>query len=465
MAEIKSFPNNQDEYSGAEDVMRWLHGRTSGVFAASGNAAVAALETPGMAVTVSDGTGWMSNANNDGVVWWNDTENVSGAKLQLAIDAADGVLNRIDRVIVEWKTTNYVDRPEIKVLKGTASSTAAATALTNSETKRQISLAQIDVAAGTTAITASMITDERQNPDVCGLVTDTLSIDTSVINAQFTELLAQLRTAIEQAAGGGIPDGSITTQKLGANVVTRAKMAIDAFTLADNAGAHNAVYRGKNLGSAVTAAQWAAIQAGTFDDMYIGDYWTIGGVTYRIAAFDYYLRAGDTDMTTHHVTLVPDATMYSHVMNDSDVTTGGYVGSKMYTEGLAQAKTTINNAFGSSHILSQRKLLVNAVTNGKPSGGSSYDSTVELMTEQNVYGGKIFGAGNDGSTVPALYTVDKSQFPLFAHDPSMISNRQWFWLRDVVSATDFARVANSGNAGSNNAAYGGGVRPAFSIKA
>lgn len=465
MAEIKSFPNNQDEYSGAEDVMRWLHGRTSGVFAASDNAAVAALETPGMAVTVSDGTGWMSNANDDGVVWWNDTESVNGTKLQLAIDAADGVLNRIDRVIVEWKTTNYVDRPEIKILKGTASSSAVAPTLTNNGTQRQISLAQISVAAGTTAITAGMITDERQNPDVCGLVTDTLSIDTSVINAQFTELLAQLRTAIEQAAGGEIPDGSITTQKLGANVVTRAKMAIDAFTLADNAGAHNAVYRGKNLGSAVTAAQWAAIQAGTFDDMYIGDYWTIGGVTYRIAAFDYYLRAGDTDMTTHHVTLVPDAAMYSHVMNDTNVTTGGYVGSKMYTTGLANAKTTINNAFGSAHILSQRKLLVNAVTNGKPSGGSSYDSTVELMTEQNVYGGKIFGAGNDGSTVPALYTVDKSQFPLFAHDPYMISNRQWFWLRDVVSATDFARVANSGNAGSNNASYGGGVRPAFSIKA
>lgn len=214
MAEIKSFPNNQDEYSGAEDVMRWLHGRTSGVFAASGNAAVAALATPGMAVTVSDGTGWMANANNDGVVWWNDTESVSGAKLQLAIDAADGVLNRIDRVIVEWKTTNYVDRPEIKVLKGTASSTAAAPALTNSGTKRQISLAQISVAAGTTAITASMITDERQNPDVCGLVTDTLSIDTSVINAQFTELLAQLRTAIEQASGGIIPDSTVTLAKL-----------------------------------------------------------------------------------------------------------------------------------------------------------------------------------------------------------------------------------------------------------
>ena len=262
MAEIKSFPNNQDEYSGAEDVMRWLHGRTSGVFAAYGNAAVAALATPGMAVTVSDGTGWMANANNDGVVWWNDSESVNGTKLQLAIDAADGVLNRIDRVIVAWKTTNYVDRPEIKVLKGTASSAAAAPALTNSGTKRQISLARVSVAAGTTAITASMITDERLNPDVCGLVTDTLSIDTSVINAQFEELLEQLRTAVGQAAGGEIPDGAITAPKIAQNAVTTEKIAEGAVTaeklaalavLAQNI-ANGAVTTQKIAALAITAA-------------------------------------------------------------------------------------------------------------------------------------------------------------------------------------------------------------------
>ena len=262
MAEIKSFPNNQDEYSGAEDVMRWLHGRTSGVFSASGNAAVAALATPGMAVTVSDGTGWMSNANNDGVVWWNDSESVNGTKLQLTIDAADGVLNRIDRVIVEWKTTNYVDRPEIKVLKGTSSSTAAAPSLTNSGTKRQISLARVSVAAGTTAITAGMITDERLNPDVCGLVTDTLSIDTSVINAQFEELLEQLRTAVGQAAGGEIPDGAITAPKIAQNAVTTEKIAEGAVTaeklaalavLAQNI-ANGAVTTQKIAALAITAA-------------------------------------------------------------------------------------------------------------------------------------------------------------------------------------------------------------------
>ena len=202
MAEIKSFPNNQDEYSGAEDVMRWLHGRTSGVFAAAGNAAVAALATPGMAVTVSDGTGWMANAAADGVVWWNDNESVNGSKLQLSIDAADGVLNRIDRVIVEWKTTNYVDRPEIKVLKGTNSSTAIAPALTNNSTKRQISLAQISVAAGTTAITASMITDERLDASVCGLVTDTLSIDTTTMQGQFEALLTAIQAELAQLEAG-----------------------------------------------------------------------------------------------------------------------------------------------------------------------------------------------------------------------------------------------------------------------
>ena len=248
-----------------------------------------------------------------------------------------------------------------------------------------------------------------------------------------------------------------------ADLIAAHKTILDKVT-ASGAGAHNSIYRGKNLGSAVTAEQYAAIQAGTFDDMYIGDYWTIGGVTYRIAAFDYYLRAGDTDMTTHHVTLVPDAPMYNHVMNDSNVTTGGYVGSKMYTTGLADAKTTINNAFGSAHILTHRQYLCNAVSNGKPSGGSWYDSTVELMTEQNVYGGKVFGAGNDGSTVPGLHTVDKSQYPLFAFRPDLISNRNWFWLRDVVSAARFALVDLYGYASSNDASYSYGVRPAFSIK-
>lgn len=229
------------------------------------------------------------------------------------------------------------------------------------------------------------------------------------------------------------------------------------------AGAHNAIYRGKPLGTAVTDAQWAAIKDGTFEDMYIGDYWTIGGVTYRIAAFNYYYNTGDTACTKNHITLVPDAQMYTHVMNDTNITTGAYVGSKMYTEGLTQAKTTINSAFGEAHILNHRQYLQNAVTDGYASGGSWYDSTVELMTEQNVYGGKIFSNIQNGTAMPDSYTLDKSQYPLFTFRPDMQSNRQRFWLRDVVSVFHFAAVYGDGLANYYGASSAGGVRPAFSI--
>lgn len=245
-------------------------------------------------------------------------------------------------------------------------------------------------------------------------------------------------------------------------LVDTAQATINAIATT-GAGAHNAIYRGKSLGTAVTEAQWAAIKAGTFEDMYIGDYWTIGGVVYRIAAFDYYLTTGDTACSAHHVTLVPDANMYTHVMNDTNITTGAYVGSKMYTEGLTQAKTTINSAFGEAHILSHRQYLQNAVTDGYASGGSWYNSTVELMTEQNVYGGKVFGNQLNGTVLPNSYTVDKSQYPLFTFRPDMQSNRQWFWLRDVVSPSVFAYVDSYGYAYYLNASITLGVRPAFSI--
>lgn len=231
------------------------------------------------------------------------------------------------------------------------------------------------------------------------------------------------------------------------------------------AGSHNAIYRGKLLGNAVTAAQWAAIGAGTFEDMYIGDYWAIGGTTYRIAAFDYYYNTGDTVCTTRHVTLVPDMDMYAIEMNENGGTIGGYANSDLRTEGLEQAKTTINDAFGSAHILTHRQFLCNAVSNGKPSGGTWYDSTVEVMTEQNVYGGKVFGAGNNGSTVPMLYTLDKTQYPLFTFRPDLFTNKGWSWLRDVVSAAHFASGSISGYAYYADASAPRGVRPAFSIKA
>lgn len=233
--------------------------------------------------------------------------------------------------------------------------------------------------------------------------------------------------------------------------------------LYDNSGAHNAIYRGKYLGSSVTETQWDAISAGTFDDLYVGDYWTIGGVNWRIAAFDYYYDCGDTNFTKHHVVIVPSTVLYTHVMNDTNITTAAYVGSKMYTEGLEQAKTTISNAFGSSHVLSHRIYLSNATSNGKASAGAWTDSTVDLMCEHMVYGSGIFSPVSDGSTIPNNYRVEKSQLPLFAHNPKMIGIHSTWWLRDVISSASFAGVYGTGGAASLGASYAFGVRPAFCI--
>lgn len=250
---------------------------------------------------------------------------------------------------------------------------------------------------------------------------------------------------------------------------TEAKIAPLLF---NNAGAHNAIYRGKSLGSTVTTAQYAAIKAGTFDDLYIGDYWTIGGVNYRIAAFDYYLNSGDTSCNTHHVVIVPDTCLYNAQMHNTssgsyesgaaNTTAGGYVGSDMYKSNLEQAKTTIKSAF-SGHVLKHRIYLTNAVANGRASGGAWCDSEVDLMCEQMVYGSGIFSPVSDGSNVPANYRVEKSQLPLFQHEPSRIGNRNDWWLRDVITASGFAYVSNGGNAYYDDASGSCGVRPAFCI--
>ena len=230
----------------------------------------------------------------------------------------------------------------------------------------------------------------------------------------------------------------------------------------DNADAKNSIYRGKYLGNTVTAEQYTAISSGTFTDLYIGDYWTIGGVNWRIAAFNYYRNTGDSLVPGNHITIVPDTQLYTHVMNDTNTTTGGYIGSKMYTEGLEQAKTIIRGIFG-THLVKHRQILSNATVDGKASGGAWVDSEVELMNEIMVYGASVFGASNLGGGSGHNIGVGKSQLPLFRLNPRMINTRQGYWLRDVVSASLFAYVHDYGHAIANDAGYALGVRPAFSI--
>lgn len=250
----------------------------------------------------------------------------------------------------------------------------------------------------------------------------------------------------------------------GATTAAAALSNLGGIAIASNAGAHNSIFRGKYLGTSVTAAQYAAIKAGTFDDLFIGDYWTINGINWRIAAFDYYLGTGSTALATHHAVIVPDTGLDTQKMNDSNVTTGGYVGSKMYTTNIATARSKVNSAF-SGHVLSHYFYLSNTVANGKVTGATQVQQDVVLMSERNAYGQSIMSSEcNEGSAGPSWYTYDRTQFPLFLLAPEFIQKeRTGYWLRDVVTASYFACVHTYGGANWNNASPSYRVRPAFSI--
>ena len=231
------------------------------------------------------------------------------------------------------------------------------------------------------------------------------------------------------------------------------------------------IYRGRNLGSgstfaaASTSDQRTAISSGTFNNLFIGDYWTVNGVVYRIADFNYWKRVGDSDLTTNHIVLVPDNNMGSGRMNASNDTTGGYVNSEMYTDTttpskLNAARTKIANDFG-NYLLSHKRYFPNATTDGAQSAGAWYTSTVDLMNELMVYGSYI-RCKKSGTSY--IITADKSQLALFRLDPTKINIRANYWLLDVVSSAAFALVNSYGIADSYNATSPNGVRPVFAVK-
>ena len=223
------------------------------------------------------------------------------------------------------------------------------------------------------------------------------------------------------------------------------------------------LFRGKNLGTALTAVQKAAIKDGSFKGMFLGDYWSIRGRIWRIVDMDYWYNCGDTAFTSHHLVIMPDEALYNAQMNTTNVTTGGYVGSAMYKSNLANAKTIVNAAFQGS-VLTHREDLCNAVANGRPSGGAWFDSSIELPNEPMMYGHPHFSPTSDGSTVPSIYTISKTQLALFMVCPRFIVNRSYNqWLRDVVSSAGFAGVYDYGDADCNGASDSRGVRPVFPV--
>ena len=244
----------------------------------------------------------------------------------------------------------------------------------------------------------------------------------------------------------------------------------------DGAEAHNAMWGGRDITAAFNNGTVSAnIANGTFRDIFPGDYITkqvtISGTTYTvnwvIADCDYWINKGDTAMTAHHVVIVPQAPILDARMNSTNTTEGGYTGSRMYKETIPACATGIVSAFGSSHILTFRDLIVtNINASGISLGNSSWlgvsalgsgqwvDAQCNLIGEHMLYGHSVWSSGGENQM------IQTRQFSAFRLGERLINyNRQWWWLRDVVSSAYFAYVYGGGGASASDASGMYGVRP------
>lgn len=369
MAEIKNFPNNVDEYIGAENVMKWLHGRSSGVFGADGNLSVTANDD--MTVSVSDGVGWLANDKADGTVFWNDTKEQTGSELQLTIPLPDAILPRVDRIVVSWDTVDYAEKPRIEVLKGTPNNAPTAPELTNNTLKRQISLARINVAAAVSSISANSITDERLDPDVCGLVTDWVSVDTTTIQAQFSALLEKVKTELAQLHGGTAMMTKAQYDPAGGGL----NICVQEYECSKSGSVYALTGEGA-VGRFKVPAAWSA-----------GDTWTVNGV-----AVPAYCGAdvadGDCVVTGRWITFVYDGTRL-------DFNGGGGLSSGK----LAQATATETDVLANSTFYAKDKTLR---TGNVPRRGD-WGATIAPGESVTVPDGKHDGGGR--VSAKALKTV------------------------------------------------------------
>lgn len=250
---------------------------------------------------------------------------------------------------------------------------------------------------------------------------------------------------------------------------------------------HNSIFRGDDLfAKGYTIDDICAMIAdGSFSDIYIGDYFTPSGsienvpcfveqtgddgtkslvestqtVTYntkfRIAGLDTYLNTGDTAFTAHHAVIVPDSIIGSNRMNSTNVTTGGYVGSFMFTSVLPVYNTHFSAKLN-NHLLAHREILSNSVTGNQSSGWAWADVKINLMSEPEVCGSNLWGNKYDAG-------INYKQFPLFRIASRYICDRNWCWLKAIAGGNDFTAMTGNGNATRNGAGVALSVRPCFCI--
>ena len=128
-----------------------------------------------------------------GKAWINGYYYANDSDLILTLENADGVLNRIDRIVLQFNTLNRTITAKIK--KGSFATTPAAPALQRDANAYELALADIYISKGAINITQSSITDLRLDSTKCGVVHGTIEqIDTTTLFNQYQTWLNEKKT-------------------------------------------------------------------------------------------------------------------------------------------------------------------------------------------------------------------------------------------------------------------------------
>lgn len=180
----------------------------NGVFAKhSDQLRVAQQDSPDMSVQVLGGQAWING-------WW--YENTS--TLNLDIDPADGTLDRIDIIVVQFDLTNRVIKTIVR--KGSPSAGATAPELNRDDDLWELKLAEVNVPHGTVNVTDGKITDTRSDTTVCGWVSGLIDqMDTTELFNQLKEATQDAVDAMNDAIDGTIA-GNLQTYRRSLRVET-----------------------------------------------------------------------------------------------------------------------------------------------------------------------------------------------------------------------------------------------------
>lgn len=207
---------------------------------------------------------------------------------------------------------------------------------------------------------------------------------------------------------------------------------------------HRNHYRGKNLGTSITDAQKTAISSGTFDDIFIGDYWNINNVIWIVADIDYWMNVGDTNFNKHHLVITPsnasvnaESAVRMHSTND---TSGGYANTELRSTGLSNWRSKFSSAFGNM-LLTHREVLTTEAVDGIPTKSSWFDVDVDIPEATMILGYPLERyLIPSASGMTAFNSAPYGQLAICRLNQPIIIGRVGFWFRDILSTGTFGAM-------------------------